>query len=132
MRCPKSRFPIRIIVFDELELIVLVSQGLTLSTASLVCTFLCIFTNRKKLLSTLETCLRYRLGISLYGTYQTPLPPTCTIPAKRREFAMFAFSTQRINLALAALTSFLLTTLAPTLGATRRLLLPRAVKHTDI
>ena len=36
MRCPKSRFPIRIIVFDELELIIFVSQGLTLSTASLV------------------------------------------------------------------------------------------------
>ena len=35
MRCPKSRFPIRIIVFDELELIIFVSQGLTLSTASL-------------------------------------------------------------------------------------------------
>ena len=36
MICPKSRFPIRIIVFDELELIIFVSQGLTLSTASLV------------------------------------------------------------------------------------------------
>ena len=36
MRCPKSRFQIRIIVFDELELIIFVSQGLTLSTASLV------------------------------------------------------------------------------------------------
>ena len=36
MRCPKSRFPIPIIVFDELELIIFVSQGLTLSTASLV------------------------------------------------------------------------------------------------
>ena len=36
MRCPKSRFPIRIIVFDELELIIFVSQGLTLSTAILV------------------------------------------------------------------------------------------------
>jgi len=36
MRCPKSRFPIRIIEFDELELIIFVSQGLTLSTASLV------------------------------------------------------------------------------------------------
>ena len=36
MRCPKFRFPIRIIVFDELELIIFVSQGLTLSTASLV------------------------------------------------------------------------------------------------
>ena len=34
MRCPKSRFPIRIIVFDELKLIIFVSQGLTLSTAS--------------------------------------------------------------------------------------------------
>ena len=36
MRCPKSRFPIQIIVFDELELIIFVSQGLTLSTAILV------------------------------------------------------------------------------------------------
>ena len=36
MRCPKSRYPILIIVFDELEIIVFVSQGLTLSTASLV------------------------------------------------------------------------------------------------
>ncbi len=36
MRCPKSRFPIWIIVFNELELIIFVSQGLTLSTASLV------------------------------------------------------------------------------------------------
>ena len=36
MRCLKSRFPIWIIVFDELELIIYVSQGLTLSTASLV------------------------------------------------------------------------------------------------
>ena len=36
MRCTKSRFKIRIIVFDELELIIFVSQGLTLSTASLV------------------------------------------------------------------------------------------------
>ena len=36
MRCPKSRFPIRIIVFDELEVIIVVSQGLTQSTASLV------------------------------------------------------------------------------------------------
>ena len=39
MRCPKSRFPIRIIVFDEPELIIFVSQGLTLSTASLVYIF---------------------------------------------------------------------------------------------
>ena len=45
----------------------------------------------KKLLSTLETCLRYRLGI-LYSTYQTPLPPTCTNPAQRREFAMCSHS----------------------------------------
>ena len=36
MRWPKSRFPIGIIVFDELELVIFVSQGLTLSTASLV------------------------------------------------------------------------------------------------
>ena len=36
MRCPKSRFSIQIIVFDKLELIIFVSQGLTLSTASLV------------------------------------------------------------------------------------------------
>ena len=36
MRCPKSRLPIQIIVFDKLELIIFVSQGLTLSTASLV------------------------------------------------------------------------------------------------
>ena len=36
MRCPKFRFPIWVIVFDELELITFVSQGLTLSTASLV------------------------------------------------------------------------------------------------
>ena len=36
MRCPKSRFPIQIIVFDELELIIFVSQGLTLLTASIV------------------------------------------------------------------------------------------------
>ncbi len=36
MTCPKSRFQIGIIVFDELELIIFVSQGLTLSTASLV------------------------------------------------------------------------------------------------
>ena len=35
MRFPKSRFPIRIIVFDELVLIIYVSQGLTISTASL-------------------------------------------------------------------------------------------------
>ena len=40
MRCPKSRFAIRIIVFEELELIIFVSQGLTLSTASLVFTLL--------------------------------------------------------------------------------------------
>ena len=32
----KSRFPIRIILFGELELIIFVSQGLTLSAASLV------------------------------------------------------------------------------------------------
>ena len=36
MRFTKSRFPIRIIVFVELELIIFVSQGLTLLTASLV------------------------------------------------------------------------------------------------
>ena len=36
MRCPKSRFPIGIIVFDKLELILYESQGLTLLTASLV------------------------------------------------------------------------------------------------
>ena len=30
MGCPMSRFPIRIIVFNELELIIFVSQGLTL------------------------------------------------------------------------------------------------------
>ena len=38
MRCPKFRFPIRVIVivFDQLELISLVSQGLTLSTGSQV------------------------------------------------------------------------------------------------
>ena len=34
MRCPKSRFPIWIIVFDKLKLIIFVSQGLTLSTAT--------------------------------------------------------------------------------------------------
>ena len=45
MRCPKSRFPIRIIVFDEQELIIFVSQGLTLSTASLV------FANNKLVVS---------------------------------------------------------------------------------
>ena len=39
MRCPKSRFPIWIIVFDELEIIIFVNQGLTLSTASLVLSF---------------------------------------------------------------------------------------------
>ena len=44
MRCPKSRFPIRIIVFDELELIIFVSQGLTLSTASLVYFIYLLFT----------------------------------------------------------------------------------------
>ena len=44
MRCPKSRFPIWFIVFDELELIIFVSQGLTLSTASLVL-YLAIFIN---------------------------------------------------------------------------------------
>ena len=36
MKCPKSRFPIQIIEFGEPELIIFVSQGLTLSTASLV------------------------------------------------------------------------------------------------
>ena len=36
MGYPKSRFPIGIIVFDELDLILYVIQGLTLSTASLV------------------------------------------------------------------------------------------------
>ena len=36
MRCPKSRSPIQIIVFYKLELIIFVSQSLTLSTASLV------------------------------------------------------------------------------------------------
>ena len=36
MRCPKYRFPIRIIVIDELEIIIFESQGLTLSTASQV------------------------------------------------------------------------------------------------
>ena len=36
MRCPKSQFPIWIVVFDELELIFHVIQGLSLSTASLV------------------------------------------------------------------------------------------------
>ena len=36
MRCPKFRFPIGVIVFDQLELIIFVSQGLTQSTASLV------------------------------------------------------------------------------------------------
>ena len=35
-KCPKSRFPIRIITFDEFELSIFVSQFLTLSTASLV------------------------------------------------------------------------------------------------
>ena len=35
-----SKFPIRIIVFDKLELIIFVSQGLTLSTASLVLVFI--------------------------------------------------------------------------------------------
>ena len=40
MRCPKSRFSIWIIVFDELELIIFVSQGLTLLTASLVYIYL--------------------------------------------------------------------------------------------
>ncbi len=48
MKCPKSRFPIWTIVFEELELIIFVSQGLTLSTASLVDLF--IETNYKKIL----------------------------------------------------------------------------------
>ena len=39
MTCPKLRFPIWIIVFDVLELIIFVSQGLTQSTASLVYQF---------------------------------------------------------------------------------------------
>ena len=34
MRCLKSRFPIQIIVFDKLKLIIFVRQGLTLPTAS--------------------------------------------------------------------------------------------------
>ena len=36
MRCPKSNFPIMILVFYEYDFIVHVIQGLTLSTASLV------------------------------------------------------------------------------------------------
>ena len=36
MRCPKFKFLIWVIVFDELELISFVSQVLTLSTVSLV------------------------------------------------------------------------------------------------
>ena len=36
MKFPKSRFPIRVIIFDKLELINFVSHGLTQSTASLV------------------------------------------------------------------------------------------------
>ena len=36
MRCPKSQFPIWIVVFDELELIFHVIQGLSRLTASLV------------------------------------------------------------------------------------------------
>ena len=36
MRCPKSRFPFWIIVFDEHQLIIFKSQGVTVSTASLV------------------------------------------------------------------------------------------------
>ena len=47
MRCPKSRFPIWIIVFDELELIIFVSQGLTLSTASLVIFIFIQFSHKK-------------------------------------------------------------------------------------
>ena len=45
MRCPKSRVPIQIIVFDVLELIIFVSQGLTLSTASLVLSPVTVFTH---------------------------------------------------------------------------------------
>ena len=36
MRCPKFRFPIGVIVIDELELISFVSHGLTPSTTSLI------------------------------------------------------------------------------------------------
>ena len=50
MRCPKTRFPIQIIVIDELELIIFVSQGLTLSTASLVIILIlaCSYTNEQR------------------------------------------------------------------------------------
>ena len=47
-RCPKSKFPIRINVFDEHTLIVNVIQGLSLSTASLVnCFYQRYMTNGK-------------------------------------------------------------------------------------
>ena len=36
MRCTKFRFPIGVIVIDQLELVSFLSKGLTLSTASLV------------------------------------------------------------------------------------------------
>ena len=50
--CPKSRIPIRIIVFDELDFIILVSQGLTLTTACLVTlNILCLTINFAKLYS---------------------------------------------------------------------------------
>ena len=58
MRCPKSRFPICIIAFHKLELIIFVSQGLTLSTASLVFLLFRI--------SGLQLDLGFRTGVPSY------------------------------------------------------------------
>ena len=72
MRCPKSRFPIQIIVFDELELIIFVSQGLTLSTASLVSSIYFQFHPRREMVTDPEDRSNQvtgtgRQGIFLYG-----------------------------------------------------------------
>ena len=56
MRCPKSRFSIRIIVFDKLELIIFVSQGLTLSTASLVAIIIMLPGKKISLIPETEDC----------------------------------------------------------------------------
>ena len=57
MRYPKSRFPIGITLFDELEFILFVNQGLTLSTASLdiIIIIICPGPAKSRIAETMQT-----------------------------------------------------------------------------
>ena len=75
MWCPKSRFLIQIIVFDELELLFHIIQGLSLLTVSLVL-FLMFGTDS----NTYQTYKYIRNQLSFLRKYSSALPDILIVP----------------------------------------------------